>query len=462
MNDLEIIKRLIEIRDESSTNVKEEILKNCTDEDFKKVLKYLYDTQYVFGVSSKKIKKITSVELKQDCQNIIEVFEYLDKNNTGTDFDIKVVQNFIKKFDAQYKDILEEMFCKKFKIGASEKLLEKVYPTLFKKFEIMAGQPYFDRVDKIIEEDPYIIVTHKFDGQRVIIRVENGNVKMFSRNGKLYTGLKDLEKEAATLPDGAYDGELLKLIDGSIIDVSRMPEKALCRKVYCPKNAEELFSETASIVNSKSEDKKGIGVFLFDYIPLENFDNKIKYEVSTEVRKAKLEAILAMSKFELIKYAQILYAGKFDQTIIKKMLNEMILLGQEGLMINYADAPYEFKRTNSLVKVKQVYTADVRIRGFEEGTGKNKDKLGALLIKTPQGVEVKVGSGLTDRDREDVWKNQADFIGHICEIAFTTPSTSKDSDLYNLRFPRLIRWREDKDEENWEEFDKVIESLGKK
>lgn len=462
MTNIEILNGLNKIKVESGTNAKEDILRQYIDKDFKQVLKYLYDTQYVFGLSTKKIDKKVNVELKKDCQSILEVFEYLEKNNTGTDFDIFVVQNFINKFDdIDKKNMLKELFSKKLKIGVTEKSLEKIYPNDFKKFEIMAGEPYFDRIDAIIKDDPEVIVTHKFDGQRVILRVEGNKVKMFSRNGKVYTGLKDLEKEASMLPDGAYDGELLKLIDGTIIDTSRMPNTSLCKKVYCPKNAEELFSETASIVNSKDEDKKGIAVFLFDMIPLENFDNKIQYDVPTDVRKEKLETVLSMFKFNYIKYANILYSGKFDQTVIKKMLDEMVLLGQEGLMMNYKDAPYEFKRTNKLIKVKQVYTADVRIKGFEEGTGRNKGKLGALLIETPQGVEVKVGSGLTDFYREEIWNKQAGYIGTICEIAFTTPSTSKDSNLYNLRFPRFVGFRTDKDEENWEEFDKVIEQLDK-
>ncbi len=462
MTDIEILYGLKKIKLENGTNAKESILKEYVEEDFKQVLKYLYDTNYVFGLSTKKIDKKVNVELKKDCQSILEVFEYLKDNNTGTDFDIYVVQNFINKFDNnEMKDMLKELFCKKLKIGVTEKSLEKIYPNDFKKFEIMAGEPYFDRIDAIIKDNPEVIITHKFDGQRVIIRVENGSVKMFSRNGKIYTGLKDLEDEAKQLPNGAYDGELLKLLDGSIIDTSIMPENSLCKKVYCPKNAEELFSETASIVNSKDEDKKDIAVFLFDMIPLENFDNKIQYDVPTEVRKEKLETLLGVYKFKYIKYANILYSGKFDQTLIKKMLDEMVLLGQEGLMMNYSDAPYEFKRTNKLIKVKQVYTADVRVVGFEEGTGRNKGKLGAFLVRTPQGVEVKVGSGLTDEDRNEVWNKQAGYIGCIAEIGFTTPSTSKDSDLYNLRFPRFIRWRTDKTEENWEEFDKVIEQLSK-
>lgn len=477
MTDLEIIKNLEEIQSESSSNAKEVLLARLKNEpDFIRVLKYLYDTQYTFGISDKKINKQISVELKKDCNSILEVFEYLENNNTGTDFDIKVVQNFIEKFEktsaqkasnintfgVDKKQILIQMFCRKFKMGITEKTLEKVFPEDFTKFEVMKGEPYWDRIDKIAEEKPKIILSQKLDGIRCIARVEDGKVKLFARSGKLITGLKDLEKELSTFPNGAYDGELLKLIDGSIVDKSKFPEKALCHKIYCPKNAEELYSDTVSIVNSKDEDKKDIGLFLFDITSLENFDKKLQDNTTTTIRKQRLEVAVNCFGKNYVKLVPNLYEGDFDEVLIKKMLDEIVVLEQEGLMLNYANAPYVFKRTNYLVKVKQVYTADVKVIGFEEGTGKNKGKLGAFLVKTPQGVTVKVGSGLTDKDREDVWKNQAGYIGCIAEIAFTTPSTSKDSNLYNLRFPRFVRWRTDKVEENWEEFDKLILDLNKK
>lgn len=459
MLDTEILETLKQIKAESGANEKERILKRNNNEEFIQVLKYLYDPQYVFGLATKKLAKKVNVELKEDCNTIIETFQYLEKNNTGTDFDIFVVQNFIKKIDEKYKEMLIEMFCKKLTIGASEKMLEKVFPKYFKKFEIMAGQPYFDRVDDIIKDDPEILVTQKFDGQRVIIRVEDGEVKLFSRNGKPYLGLNDLEAEAKQLPNGAYDGELLKLVDGSIVNMDNFPEKSFCKKVYCPKNAEELFSETASIINSKEEDKKGIAVFLFDMIPLENFDKKKQDNTPASIRKSKLELLLSTFNFKYIKYAEVLYRGLFDQNLIKQMLDEMIVLGQEGLMINYTTSPYVFKRTNQLIKVKQVYTADVRIIGVEEGTGKNKQSLGAFLIQTPQGILVKVGSGIDDKTRKEVWEHPLEAVGKIIEIAFTTPSTSKDNPNYSLRFPRFIRPRLDKTEENWEEFDKIIKTL---
>ena len=114
--DLKLINGLIKIKETSGNNAKEDLLKENDSPEFKQILKYLYDTQYVFGLSTKKIDKKVSVELKKDCESILEVFQYLEENNTGTDFDIYVVQNFINKFDEQYKDTLKELFCKKLKL----------------------------------------------------------------------------------------------------------------------------------------------------------------------------------------------------------------------------------------------------------------------------------------------------------------------------------------------------------
>lgn len=458
MTDVEIIAKLQEIKEESSSTGKEAILKQCEDNDFKKVLKYLYDPSYVFGISGKKINKKVSVELKKDCNTILEVFEYLEENNTGTDFDVFVVQSFLNKSDKHLsKDILIEMFCKKYKIGVTIKTLEKVYPDLFTKYEVMTGEPFDKRLDDLKAASPEIIITQKFDGIRGTARVENGNVKIFARSGKLILGLKDLEKELSKLPDGAYDGELLKDMVGTVVDTAGFPEKSICHKIYCPKNAEELYGDTVSIVNSKSEDKKDVRFYLFDMISLENFDTKTADETPTEIRKDKLQIAIEINNFRYVKYAPILYKGIFNLVAIDSMLELVTkILDQEGLMLNYADAPYEFKRTSKLIKIKQCYSVDAKVIGFEEGTGKNKGKLGAFIIKTPQGVEVKVGSGIDDEDRVEVWSKQEGYMGTIIEVAFTSTATNKENDLYNLRFPRFKRWRYDKEEENWEMFNDLI------
>ena len=52
------------------------------------------------------------------------------------------------------------------------------------------------------------------------------------------------------------------------------------------------------------------------------------------------------------------------------------------------DDVYYFKRTKSLIKLKVMSTIDLRVVGFEEGNNKNKGKLGAVLVKYKDGVDL--------------------------------------------------------------------------
>ena len=144
----------------------------------------------------------------------------------------------------------------------------------------------------------------------------------------------------------------------------------------------------------------------------------------------------------------MLYFGN-DKNVINSLLDDITKAGGEGVMINLAESPYECKRSKGLLKVKKMQTADVRVIGIEEGTGKNKGKVGALKIEFigPDGKTYPndVGSGLTDEDREYFWNNQDRIIGKIIEIKYFEISNNQNG-TYGLRFP-IFKWvREDKDE----------------
>jgi DNA ligase-1 len=147
--------------------------------------------------------------------------------------------------------------------------------------------------------------------------------------------------------------------------------------------------------------------------------------------------------FELL---PILYRGS-DTSKITEILEEEVANGEEGIMINICDAPYEFKRTNNLLKVKKFNTCDLRVIGFEEGTGKYTEMLGAFICEY-KGSTVKVGSGLTDEQRKEIWQNRDKYLDTIIEIAYfeeTKDSTGKLS----LRFPTFKDFRPDKTEPNY-------------
>lgn len=124
-----------------------------------------------------------------------------------------------------------------------------------------------------------------------------------------------------------------------------------------------------------------------------------------------------------------LFVGEFENPskgFIEDLFKKAVAEGYEGLVLKQGSVWY---------KIKEDYTADVLIIGVQEGTGRNKGRLGALL--TTRG---KVGTGLTDADRKELWKTQV--IGQLVEVSYMelTPSGK-------FRHPRFVRIRDDKLEE---------------
>ena len=124
-------------------------------------------------------------------------------------------------------------------------------------------------------------------------------------------------------------------------------------------------------------------------------------------------------------------------------------------MINVADAPYEQKRTDVLLKLKKVQTIDMRVTKINLGEiGKYKDLVGSIHceIVTSDGKNIScdVGSGLNDHQRLE-WAQRPELIlNKIVEIAYFSISQSKDDktgeNQYSLRFPRFKIIRNDKTE----------------
>ncbi len=118
-------------------------------------------------------------------------------------------------------------------------------------------------------------------------------------------------------------------------------------------------------------------------------------------------------------------------------------MGYEGIMIKDVDAPYLCKRRTFWMKWKPTITVDLEVVDMEEGTGKNKGKLGALVCKgTDQGVfiEVNVGGGLSDAQRIDFWTRKKELIGFIAEVKADVV-TQNEQGGYSLRFPRFVGFR---------------------
>lgn len=86
---------------------------------------------------------------------------------------------------------------------------------------------------------------------------------------------------------------------------------------------------------------------------------------------------------------------------LERKLDEVVLSGGEGLMLHRADAVYVTGRSDVLLKLKRWLDAEATVIGHQPGRGKYAGMLGALRVRTADGVEFMLGTGLSDALRRD-------------------------------------------------------------
>jgi len=420
-----------EITESNSRLHKQAVLKKYADDSI--ICKYLqiaFDPYKVFGISTKKLSKVVGASGVTTIESVFEFFEYLEEHNTGTDRDISVCQevlNCVCSFDRECGVLLESLICKDLSIGCDSKTINKEIPDLIPTFNVQLANKYFDKPQYV--DGKSFAITTKIDGGRIIALKENGQVSFFTRAGQKYEGLVDLEDEMSRLmPDNTcLDGEITLLVRGNL-------------------SSKEAYKETMKIVRTKDKEKHGIKMLVFDAMSVSDF----KTQTSSMTYIQRRQMLDCMSAFDTARYFEllpILYRGS-DTSKITEILDEEIANGEEGIMINICDAPYEFKRTNGLLKVKKMQTMDLEIVGFEEGTGRLADTLGAILVRYKNGNVVKVGSGFSDDLRVTIWNNQSDYLGSICEVQYFESTTNADGGE-SLRFPIFKDFRPDKTEADY-------------
>ena len=416
-----------EICSSNSRKFKQEVLQKYKDDEvIKRYLKIAFDPYTVYGLSYKKLStQIRSASnYIPSTKSVLELFDYLAVHNTGTFDDILECCNALEAaatVDQEASFILTKLICKDLNIGCEAKTINAVMPDLIPTFNVQLANKYFDKPEYVEGKD--FAITTKIDGGRIIALKENGQVSFYTRAGQRYEGLVDLEQEMLEkLPDGlCLDGEI------TIFDNKGIPSK-------------EAYKKAMKITRSDGE-KHGLKMLVFDCMLAEEFRAQ-RCDRVWEDRRAALDHIFSKHDLTYFELLPVLYKGQ-DTSKITELLNEAIANKEEGIMINIALAPYEFKRTNFLLKVKKMSTLDLEIVGYEEGSGRLTGTLGAIHVRYKNDNIVKVGSGFSDELRTLIWLEPSDFIGKICEIQYFESTTNQDGGE-SLRFPVFKDFRPDK------------------
>ena len=91
-----------------------------------------------------------------------------------------------------------------------------------------------------------------------------------------------------------------------------------------------------------------------------------------------------------------------SHTQLSQELQRIEALGGEGLILRRSGSPYKVGRSRDILKVKSVADREAVVVGHLAGKGRNKHRMGALLVKLPDSrLQFKIGTGFSDATREN-------------------------------------------------------------
>ena len=421
----EVASIIYKIEKTSGTNDKIALLRsNKKNELLREVLYYTYNTDYQYGVKKTTINKFKyNRDGKSKWEDLFDMLDELSESNINKEL-TREVELFLQNLEEDIRELVIRVLLKDMRFGMNVKNINKAIENLIPTFEIMLGSK--GELDSLPNSEMFI--TEKFDGVRCFTQIRNGQIIMKSRQNKKFEGLVDIIKELKSLglDNVCLDGELLAIgID-----------------------KEDVYKETMKIVSTKENEKHGVKYMLFDIIPITEFDKKFGVTKYSDRRKTldTVNMIIKSRELPYLEVAPILYEGK-DKNEIIAILDEYRNKGAEGLMVNL-DKPYEFKRSKTLLKIKVMLTCDLRVIGLEEGEGKLKGTLGNLIVSY-KGNELRVGSGFSEKERNEIWNNPHDYLTKIVEVQYFEETTNEQGGV-SLRFPVFKQWRFDKTEPSYE------------
>jgi bifunctional non-homologous end joining protein LigD len=180
----------------------------------------------------------------------------------------------------------------------------------------------------------------KFDGYRVQLRVEGGDVALKTRKGLDWTDkFPAIAKEGRGLPDGLIDGEIVA------IDQQGLPDFSALQAAIADEKTDDLTFFAFDLLFAGDEDLRAL--------PLHARKSRLKQLV--EARKGKSRLIRYVEHFEEDGDAVLESAQK---------------LSLEGIISKKLNAPYRSGRSESWTKAKVRAGHEVVIGGWKTTSGK--------------------------------------------------------------------------------------------
>lgn len=412
----------------SSTNDKIDLLKNHKgNKDLRAFLDIALNPYRVYHIKKLPKKPSKSNALNQaalkDIYSLGGLVKYLENKKGLCGEDLDVVYFYFKELHAPlYVKWAEKALLKK-AIGVGVKIVNKAFEERFiPECNVMLMSEWKEPLDKL---NYPIYVQRKYDGFRCIY---TPNVGFIGRSGKPLAN--------RNIP--------LHFNMGSVVST----KGNVCNDLNCVFDGEAYshqrdFNEIASILSS--EDKQipdDIKFYIFNIIPIEAWGK----QVCTDSYTDQLQLFITL-EYMLLGSKNITFMQTFvckNARDLKELYQSFLAEGYEGAIARAINFCYCWKRatakSQTIFKLKPKDHIDAKIIGGFEGQGNMTGMLGGLYIELENGIKLKVGSGFSEKERVEYWKEKDNLIEEWVRVSYTekTPDGS-------LRFPVFNSLRDSKD-----------------
>ena len=415
---------------DNSRLAKEAVLAEAAEEglpEFFEGVRMALDKLYTFGIKQVP-EKTEEGGQGLSWSNFLELAEALHQRKiTGNEARDAVKLAMDIATQEQWQLWYRRILIKDLRCGVSEKTVNKV----LKKTDI-APVPVFECMlshDSANHESKLggvKLLEPKLDGVRCITVVDHVSrtVTQYTRNGKVLENFGHI----TTALEGYID-EFARsyVLDGEVVSAS----------------FQDLMKQVHRKDNVQAGDAR---LALFDIIPLNEF--KAGVSVMGQRRRSRFlqdfkHIFDAVGCVDIVPQTEVDLDTLLGEEEFKDYNRDMVAQGYEGIMIKDPDAAYECKRSASWLKMKPFIEVSLGVVGVEEGTGRNRGRLGALICEGQddgKNISVNVGSGFTDDARKESWAARDSLVGQVVEVRADAVTQNQDG-TYSLRFPRFLRFR---------------------
>jgi len=191
-----------------------------------------------------------------------------------------------------------------------------------------------------------------------------------------------------------WDGSVLRFRSGNVVNapkwfLSKLPTTPLDGELWIGRGKFDQLSGVVRKVVPINEDWRQVSYRIFE---------QPDGAGSFEERVGRIQRIVASANFAQLQAVEHFRVG--NRAALSAKLKDVVDGGGEGLMLHLAEAPFTTGRSDVLLKLKPQADAEAVVLRHIPGEGKFAGMLGALEVKTPEGVVFRLGTGFSDAVRK--------------------------------------------------------------